>query len=161
MNKNGIVNKFIGTQREVKVIYVSSYIPRECGIGTYTKDLTNAINELNPRYLAEIMVLNDPEQKIDYPWEVKYKIDQNKMEDYISAADYIDRSSAEVVSIQHEFGLNGGRDGEYIIPFVERIKKPVITTFHTILENPTPKQKEIIQRISNLSIIVVVMVSEA
>lgn len=161
MVKNGIISKFQDTQRDVRVIYVSSYIPRECGIGTYTKDLTNSVNELNPRYLAEILVLNDPEQKISYPWEVKFKIDQNKMEDYISAAEYINRSSTQAVSLQHEFGLNGGRDGEYIVHFAERIKKPLITTFHTVLEDPLPKQKEIIQRLGNLSIVVIVMVGEA
>lgn len=161
MSKNGILSKFKVIEREVKVIYVSSYIPRECGIGTYTKDLTNAINELNPRFLAEIMVLDDPFQKITYPWEVKFKIDQNKVEDYIQAADYINRSSTEVVNLQHEFGLNGGVAGEYAIHLAERIKKPLLTTFHTVLKDPTPKQKEIVQRVSNLSVVVIVMISEA
>lgn len=161
MAKNGILSKYKVIEREVRVIYVSSYIPRECGIGTYTKDLTNAINKLNPRFLAEIMVLNDPLQKISYPWEVKFKIDQNKVEDYIQAADYINRSSTEVVNLQHEFGLNGGVAGEYIIHFAERVKKPLATTFHTVLEDPTPKQKEIVQRVSNLSMVVIVMISEA
>lgn len=161
MVKSTIASKFSVIDRDVRVIYVSSYIPRECGIGTYAKDLTNAINDLNPHCLAEIMVLNDPEQKINYPWEVKFKIDQNKVEDYISAADYINRSSTEVVSLQHEFGLNGGRDGEYIVYFAERIKKPLVATLHTVLENPSSKQKEIIQRLCSLSTVVVVMVSEA
>ena len=66
-----------------------------------------------------------------------------------------------MVSLQHEFGLNGGKNGEYILSFVERIKKPLVTTFHTILEQPSPNQKEIIKRIADKSTVVIVMVTEA
>ncbi|OGY23239.1 MAG: hypothetical protein A2172_02600 [Candidatus Woykebacteria bacterium RBG_13_40_15] len=143
-------------ERLIRSIYVASYIPRKCGIATFTKDLTNAINALNPRALAEIMVLNN--NGYDYPWEVKFRINQDDLRTYIGAADYINDSSAEIVCLQHEFGLFGGKDGEYAISFLERIKKPIVTTFHTVKENPTPTQKEIIKRISLLSSAVVVMI---
>ena len=73
--------------RAIRVIYVSSYIPRYCGIATFTKDLTNAVNLLNPYALAEIMVLNLDIDKLEYPWEVKYKIEQNNLATYLQAAD--------------------------------------------------------------------------
>ncbi len=143
-------------ERRVRAIYISSYIPRKCGIATFTKDLTNAINNLNPKGLAEIMVLNDNGN--DYPWEAKFRIDQNNFDTYVSAADYINQSSAELISLQHEFGLFGGESGEYIVPFIELIKKPLITTLHTVPSTPTPKQKEIIKAIAKKSEAVVVMV---
>lgn len=152
---------------KAKAIYVSSYIPRECGIATFTKDLTSAINVLNPSLLADIVAIDDhtvatPEKKIrSYPWEVKYKIHQEDLKCWLEAADYINQSGAEIVNIQHEFGLYGGKDGEYVIPFMERLKKPIVTTFHTIVPNPEGHYSELTQRIVNLSSAVVVMVDTA
>lgn len=146
-------------ERKIRVIYVSSYIPRHCGIATYTKDLTTAINELNPDYLAEIVALNDNSSDYSYPWEVKFRIHQNNFQSYQNVANYINQSSAEIISVQHEFGLYGGPHGNFIIPFLERIKKPVVTTFHTVLDTPTLEQKEIVSRIAQLSKAVIVMVN--
>jgi len=143
-------------ERKLRAIYVASYIPRKCGIATFTKDLTNAINVLNPYNFSEIMAVND--NSYDYPWEVKFRIAQDDLKTYISAAEYINNSSAEIVCLQHEFGIYGGRFGEYVIPFLEHIKKPVVTTLHTSPEKPLDVQKDIIRRISNLSAVVVTMV---
>lgn len=146
---------------KIRAIYVSTYIPRECGIATFTKDLTNAINLLNPYCLADIVAIDDESmggEHRDYPWEVKYRIDQNELKSWINAADYINQSSAEIVNIQHEFGIYGGRDGEYAVPFVEAIKKPVVITFHTVIPNPTEAQRTIVQRLVAKASAVVVMV---
>jgi len=145
-------------ERKVRVIYVASYIPRKCGIATFTKDLTNALNVLNPYSLGEIMAINDNSNTYDYPWEVKFRINQEDLKTYIAAAEYINNSSAEVVCLQHEFGLFGGKNGEYAVPFLEQIKKPIVTTFHTVPERPLDTQKEIIRRICSLSAACVVMI---
>ncbi|MCJ7472717.1 MAG: glycosyltransferase, partial [Actinobacteria bacterium] len=113
-------------------IYISSYTPRKCGIATYTKDLTAAINLINPYCKADIYALIKPEDEIDYPTEVKFKINQYKIDSYIKAADCINRSSADIVILEHEFGLYGGEFGEYIIKLLELLKKPLIITAHTI-----------------------------
>ena len=118
--------------RCINGIYISSFIPRKCGIATYTKDLTEAINLINPYCKAEIFALVKPEDKIDYPPEVKFKINQYKIDSYIKAADRINRSKANMVVLEHEFGLYGGEFGEYIIKFIELVKKPLIITAHTI-----------------------------
>jgi glycosyltransferase involved in cell wall biosynthesis len=146
-------------ERRVRVIFVGSYIPRKCGIATFTKDLTNAINVLNPYNLGEIMAINDNTNTYDYPWEVKFRINQDDLKTYISAAEYINNSSAEIVCFQHEFGLFGGKNGEYAIPFLEQIKKPIVTTFHSVPEEPLEAQKEIICRICSLSSACVVMIN--
>jgi glycosyltransferase involved in cell wall biosynthesis len=166
MKKNKLTNKEIAQsleeqQRIVRAIYVSSYIPRKCGIATFTKDLTNAMNALNPYALAEIMAVIDPGSSYEFPWEVKFRINQEDINDYINAAEYINNSSAEVVCLQHDFGLYGGPDGEYIVEFLKKINKRIVSTLHTILEKPNPNQKKIIQEICNYSDAVVVMIEPA
>ncbi len=107
-------------------------MPRKCGIATYTKDLTKAINLINPYSRAEIFALVKPEDNIDYPPVVKFKINQNKIDSYIKASHRINRSRADLVVLEHEFGLYGGEFGEYIIKLLELLKKPLIITAHTI-----------------------------
>lgn len=125
-----------GKNRCINGIYISSFIPRKCGIATYTKDLTRAINLINPYCKAEIFAMVKPEDKIDYPPEVGFEINQYEIDSYIKAAYRINRSSADVVILEHEFGLYGGQFGEYIIRLLELLKKPLIITAHTIPDDP-------------------------
>lgn len=144
--------------KEIRSIFISSYIPRKCGIATFTKDLTNAINLLNPHTLVEIMAVVRPEEVTTYPWEVKFKIVQDDLDSYLRAADYINKSCTDVVVLEHEFGLFGGRFGEYIIPFAEAIKKPLIITLHTVLDDPNSEAAIILKRlVDKASAVIVVM----
>lgn len=159
-----LIKRLAATEPRVKALYVSTYIPRECGIATYTKDLTNAINLLNPYYLADIIAIDDEHlggKKLSYPWEVKYKIDQNNLKSWLNAADYINQSGAEVVVLQHEFGIYGGPQGEMIIPFVEAIKKPIVVTFHTVIPQPSEQYRTIVSRLGARANAIVVMVNTA
>ncbi len=150
--------KLEAKERRLRVVYVSSYIPRQCGIATFTKDLTNAINELNPECLAEIIAVTDSyHQDYDYPWEVKYRIKQNDFSAYTAAADYINQSSAEVVHLQHEFGLFGGEQGEYIVPFMACLQKPIAVTLHTVLGRPSKKNLEVVEKMSGLAQVFIVI----
>jgi len=147
-------------QEPINVIYTSSYIPRQCGLATYTKDLTNAINLLNSHSLAEILTVTPSGENIDYPWESKFKINHLDLPDYVGAAEYVNRSHADLVSLQHEFGLFGGDYGEYIVYFAEALKIPLVTTFHTVLGEPSEKQREIIQRLAKKSQAIIVMMEQ-
>ncbi|MEM3504215.1 MAG: glycosyltransferase family 4 protein [Nitrososphaeria archaeon] len=147
-------------EKAIKVIYVSSYIPRKCGIATFTKDLTNAINLLNPHALAEIMALVKNDENISYPWEVKFKINQDSLSSFLSAVEYINKSSADIICIQHEFGLFGGNCGEYVIPFVESIQKPIVSTLHTVISDPSGHSGEVLKRLIDKSAAVTVMMKE-
>jgi glycosyltransferase involved in cell wall biosynthesis len=149
-----------GKRRPIRVIYVSSYIPRKCGIATYTKDLTNAINHLNPYALAEIMAVNRPGEYLNYPWETKFKINQEELASYLQAADYINHSGADLVSLQHEFGLFGNHLGENIIPFVESLKRPLVTTLHTVFDEPDSSGGVIIKRLLEKSKASIVMMEK-
>jgi glycosyltransferase involved in cell wall biosynthesis len=156
--------RLAATEPKNRIIYVSTYIPRECGIATYTKDLTNAINILNPHRLADIIAIDDAiteKQGKKYPWEVKYKIQQNDKDSWTKAAEYINQSSAEVIHLQHEFGIYGGQDGEWIMDFVDEIKKPIVVTLHTVLPDPSENQKRIVEHISRKATGIIVMVRNA
>lgn len=159
-----LVKRLAATEPRIKALYVSTYIPRECGIATYTKDLTNAINLLNPYYLADIIAIDDENsggKKVEYPWEVKYKIEQESLKSWLNAADYINQSGAEVVVLQHEFGIYGGHRGEMIVPFAEAINKPIIVTFHTVVPNPDDQYRQIVKRLCAQAKAVTVMVNTA
>lgn len=136
---------------------MSSFIPRKCGIATYTKDLTGAINLINPYCKAEIFAMVKPEDEIDYPPEVRFEINQYKIDSYIKAVKRINRSSADVVILEHEFGLYGGEFGEYIIKFLELLKKPLIITAHTIPDDASQGYGLILKDIIRFAEKVVVM----
>lgn len=156
------INQILDTQQStIRTIFVSSYIPRKCGLATFTKDLTNALNDLNSESLAEIIAINDGEKDLEYPWEVKYKIHQHKYDSYYQAAEYVNQSSADVVCLQHEFGLFGGEAGEHIFAFLRNINKPIVTIFHTILAEPTDIQRATLQRLGEISDSVVAMIPDA
>ncbi|MBE3093814.1 MAG: glycosyltransferase [Actinobacteria bacterium] len=141
--------------------YISSYVPRKCGIATYTKDLTRAINLINPYSKAEILALIRPEDKINYPPEVKFKINQYKIDSYIKAAEHINKSKADIVILEHEFGLYGGEFGEYIFKLIEMIKKPLIVTAHTIPDDANKGYGLVLKHVINFAEKIIVMMPES
>ncbi|MBI5465769.1 MAG: glycosyltransferase family 4 protein [Candidatus Kerfeldbacteria bacterium] len=145
-----------------RVVYISTYIPRKCGIATFTKDLTNAINLLNPEHLAEVIALDSPEvEGLTYPWEVRHRIRQHEWSDYDLVLRYLNRSNVDLVVVQHEFGIWGGTDGELIVRFLGKLKKPCVVVFHTVLSTPTTHQREIMNYLCQRASVVVVMLRAA
>lgn len=146
------------------ILYVSSYPPRECGIATFTKDLTAAIDkELNPAIKSKILAINANGTSIyNYPKKVILQINETDMEDYLNRANEINKMShIKLVNIQHEYGLYDGEWGSYLLPFLELLNKPIITTFHTVLPNPDKNMKKITQAIAQKSNGLVVMTKSA
>src|SRR5437879_4666851 len=118
----------------MKIAYISTYPPRECGIATFNQNLMRAVNAnySDRNKLLDggfVVALNDSEnlQEYEYPGEVKYVIRQDHQKDYIRAANYINTSSADVCIMEHEFGIYGGECGIYILPLVHRLEKPLIS----------------------------------
>lgn len=143
---------------DLRIVFISSYPPKRCGIGTYTKDLANSINNLNPEHVCEVVAMDDAiSQQHNYPWEVSHRIYQDNWADYEKVLEYLNNSVIDIVSIQHEFGIYGGRDGKYIADFAKKLTKPFIVTLHTVLEKPNPTQKRIIQDLCKKALAVVVM----
>ncbi|MCD4831919.1 MAG: glycosyltransferase [Anaerohalosphaeraceae bacterium] len=120
-----------------KVAFISSYPPRKCGIGTFVNDLITSVKAYAPDKFKPLVVAMSNDS-YDYPRQVEFEIRPNVKNDYISAAEYLNFSNVDVVSVQHEFGLFGGTAGAYLGLFLQNIKAPVVTTLHTILNEPTP-----------------------
>jgi len=129
----------IALNKKIKVAFVSSFIPRKCGIATFTSDLINNIQLTSGKEFQSLVIAMQSKEKLKYDKLVSIKIRKDFKCDYLSAADYINKSDIDIVSIQHEFGLFGGRAGSYLSILLKRINKPIITTLHTVLENP-PKR---------------------
>ena len=120
----------------IKVFFVGNYLPRNCGIATFTYDLSHALEENIGKGSYRVVAINNVPDGYDYPEQVSFEINQNRIHDYRLAADYVNFSGVDVISLQHEFGIYGGAEGAYINHFLSNVKKPVITTLHTILKNP-------------------------
>src|SRR5665647_1136101 len=124
--------------------YFSTYPPRECGIANFTKDLVDSISELGGSK-PSIIAINEKGAIYDYDRCVKLKIDRDVAEDYVKAAEYVNSSNIQVLVVQHEFGLYGGNYGEHIKLFLDNVKKPIITTLHTVQPNFDKKAIEVLK----------------
>lgn len=116
--------------KKFKIVFISTYVPRECGIATYTQDIIKEIKKTSLGIEAYIIALSD--QRYSYPKEVIFEIDENNDSSYIKAAELVNSSDIDVVSLQHEFNIFGGFNGKKIVKFLEKVKKPVIMTLHTL-----------------------------
>jgi len=149
----------------MKIAYISTYPPRECGIATFNNNLLKAIGH-NKETVSEdsfVVAMSDSENldEYEYPKEVKYIIRQENQKDYIRGADYINTSFADVCIMEHEFGIYGGESGVYILPMIARLQKPLITILHTVLKDPSYIQLTIIREIAKHSAKIVVMSQRA
>lgn len=151
--------------RGKRIAYVTTYPPRECGIATFTYDLSQAINTLGVFARPTIIAISDSNlnQTKPYSKEVKFIIEQHDKESYLRAAEYINNSDIALVSLQHEFGIYGTEsgkdnwDGSMVLDFLRALKKPVVTTMHTVLKNPNEFQLKAIQEITQRSDRIVLM----
>ena len=121
-----------------KVAFISSFLPRKCGIATFTSDLIKNAALSAKGAFEPLVVAMQSDNALKYEDPVKFEIRQNVKNDYICAADYINFSHVDVVSVQHEFGLFGGEGGSYLSLLLNRLKAPVVTTLHTVLDDPIP-----------------------
>jgi glycosyltransferase involved in cell wall biosynthesis len=136
---------------------VGTYVPRQCGIATFTKDLRDGIAaELGERETL-VLALDDRPQGYRYPGDVRFEIQASQPQDYRAAADMLNINQVDVAIIQHEFGIYGGPDGRHVLEFIRRLRMPVITTMHTLLTQPTPGQAAVMRELASGSDRLVVM----
>jgi polysaccharide biosynthesis protein PslF len=140
------MQKTILNNNAKRIAYLSTYPPRECGIANFTKDLIDSMSNLEG-FKHSIIAINEKGAIYDYDRHVKWIIDLDNAEDYVKAAEYVNSSNIQLVVIQHEFGLYGGDGGENIKLFLEKVKKPVITTLHTVQPNFDKKLIEVLKYI--------------
>jgi len=147
------LNKFT----PIKIAFISSWLPRRCGIATFTSDLIEHAKQAAKGRMQPYVIAMEASEPLHYSNEVRCVVHKDRKKDYIAAADYINLSGMHLVSLQHEFGLFGGDAGAYITLLLKRLNVPVITTLHTILEHPDKHQRRVIADIAAASARVVVM----
>lgn len=152
-------------KKGVKIILVSSWPPKQCGIATFAEDLRNAILRYDNTSIVNIAAINDIRKKYEYEAVVKCEIDQENLDSLDKAARYINESGAEVVSLQHEFGIWGGFEGEFVAYFLKKLKIPVVASFHTVPMIKTAKRRKnrirLIKLMAKYSKKTVVVIKEA
>lgn len=149
----------------MKLAYIGTYPPRECGIGTFTKDLFHSMVSANGidtnANKGFVVALNDHNQAHPYPEEVKLIIQQEQQADYLEAANFINLSGADLCILEHEFGIFGGQNGVYILPLLHRLKIPLVVTLHTVLNAPSYNEKAVLKEICKMASKIVVMSHKA
>src|SRR3990172_11579520 len=133
------------------IAVVGTYLPRKCGIATFTSDLVHALTSVLPGGSVRAVAMNDVPHGYFYPPEVAVEIDQPNAVDYSLAAESLNQRSIDVVSIQHEFGIFGGVEGSHVTHLMSGLRMPVVTTLHTILRNPSPQQRAVMGDLCRLS----------
>src|ERR1700728_2519347 len=140
-----------------RIAVVGNYLPRECGIATFTTDLCNALAaEYGEGRLFAIPV-NDPDSSYDYPEQVRLELEQEDVASYERAADFLNFNSNDLICLQHEYGIYGGAAGRYILALLRRLKMPLVTTLHTVLREPDANQRVVLEEIAQLSDRLIVM----
>src|SRR3989339_339733 len=143
---------------DLNIAFVGNYLPRLCGIATFTTDLCEAVaRQLGRRANVFALAVNDKGLGYAYPPRVEFSLQKNQQGDYFEAANYINASNADVVCVQHEYGIYGGWDGIYILSLISSLSVPVVVVLHTVLKNPTPNQKKIIQEMAQRASQLIVM----
>ncbi len=149
----------------MKIAYIGTYPPRECGIATFTRNLYGSMvendNEGKDSVEGFIVAMNDHDQTYDYPEEVKITIRQEHQRDYLAAVKFINLSGADLCILEHEFGIFGGQNGVYILPLLHRLEVPLIVTLHTVIKTPSYNEKAVLVQICKMANKIVVMSHKA
>lgn len=126
-----------------KIAFFGDYLPRKCGIATFTSDLLSAVAAEHPRSECFAVPVNDIEGGYEYPDAVRFEIEEQDLTSYKRAADFLNIGNVDIVSVQHEFGIFGGPAGSHVLALVRGLKMPVVTTLHTVLREPTVDQRRV------------------
>ena len=140
-----------------RVAFIGNYMPRQCGIATFTTDLCETVADEYKGTACIALPVNDTEAGYEYPGRVRFELAEKDIESYRRAADFLNINNVDMVSLQHEYGIFGGKAGSYILEILRQLRMPVVTTLHTILKDPNPDQRRVLEEIVSLSDRVVVM----
>src|SRR5512146_2479126 len=140
-----------------RIAFIGNYLPRQCGIATFTTDLCEALADEYKNTSCIALPVNDNEAGYEYPPRVRFELTEKDIESYRRAADFLNINNVDMVSLQHEYGLFGGRAGSYILTLLRELRMPIVTTFHTVLRDPDADQRRVLEEIISLSDRVVVM----
>ncbi len=140
-----------------RIAIIGNYLPRQCGIATFTTDLCDAVSsEFGTERLFALPV-NDPESEYDYPERVRFELTEEELPSYERAAEFLNFTNVDLVCLQHEYGIFGGAAGSHILELLRKLRMPIVTTLHTVLRDPNPDQHRVMVEIAELSDRLIVM----
>jgi glycosyltransferase involved in cell wall biosynthesis len=139
------------------IAFIGNYLPRLCGIATFTTDLCEAVASKYQEATCFAIAVNDTANGYTYPPRVRFELVENDVASYRRAAEFLNFNDVDVVSLQHEYGIFGGVAGSHILALLRELRMPIITTLHTVLREPDPNQRRVIEELANLSSRLVVM----
>jgi len=140
-----------------RIAVIGNHLPRQCGIATFTTDLCNAIAAEYKTSELSVVAVNDPLSPYAYPTRVRFEITEGDISSYRAAASYLNSRDIDVVCLQHEYGIYGGKAGSYVLELLKHLRMPVVTTLHTVLREPDANQRNVLQEIAARSERLVVM----
>ncbi len=140
-----------------RIAFIGNYLPRQCGIATFTTDLCEAIAAQNGETTCIALPVNDVEAGYAYPPRVRFELTEKDLDSYRRAADFLNLNNVNLVSLQFEYGIFGGRAGSHILALLRELRMPIVTTLHTILQEPNPDQRLVLEKVAALSDRLVVM----
>ncbi len=140
-----------------RIAFIGNYLPRQCGIATFTTDLCEAIATEHSEITCIAVPVNDTPAGYSYPSRVRFELTEKDLDSYLRAADFLNINNVDLVCLQHEYGIFGGRAGSHILALMRELRMPIVTTLHTILREPDPDQRRVLQEVAGLSDRIVVM----
>lgn len=140
-----------------RIAMLGNHLPRQCGIATFTTDLSDAIAAVGPDLDCFVLAMNDGSHQHAYPPRVRFELADNDAAAYTRAADFLNVNAVDVISVQHEYGIFGGKGGSHLLPLLRELRMPIVTTLHTILAAPNLHQRRVMDEITALSDRLVVM----
>jgi glycosyltransferase involved in cell wall biosynthesis len=144
-------------QRPIRIAVVGNHLPRQCGIATFTTDLCNAIAAEYGAAQLTVVAVNDGQSSYLYPERVRFEIGEGDLASYRAAAGFLNASNVDLVCLQHEYGIFGGKSGNHIMELLKNLQMPVISTLHTVLREPNLDQRAVMHRIAVRSERLIVM----
>lgn len=139
------------------IAMLGNYAPRRCGIATFTTHLTDALAEAYPQIPCAVIAMNEPGKRYAYQDRVQCEIAQSDLSSYQAAADFLNLSAVDVLCVQHEYGIFGGQAGAYVLRLLRELRMPVVSVLHTLLPEPNPAQRAVMQELTCLSERLIVM----
>jgi glycosyltransferase involved in cell wall biosynthesis len=140
-----------------KIAFLGDYLPRKCGIATFTSDLLTAVAAEYSGAECFAVPVNDIKSGYEYPDVVRFEIEEQDLASYPRAADFLNIGNADIVCLQHEFGIFGGPAGSHVLALLRELKMPIVTTLHTVLKEPNSEQRKVMQELVSRSTRLVVM----
>ena len=144
-------------QSTSRIAFIGNYLPRQCGIATFTTDLCESVAAAYDETSCISLPVNDVEAGYDYPARVRFEIAEKDIHSYRRAADFLNVNNVDLVSLQFEYGIFGGKSGSHVLTLMRDLRMPIVTTLHTILDSPTPDQRRVLEEVAALSDRLVVM----